>query len=106
LGGPLGDHPERPTAAELAPRDQDMPDRCCARQQLRDTLGQAMKTLPVRYQRVVTLYYNHGATMKQIGAELGVNESRVSQIHTAALEKLNVALRSRGVPNAALFVGV
>jgi DNA-directed RNA polymerase specialized sigma subunit len=34
--------------------------------------------------------------MKEIGNELGVNESCVSQIHKAGLQKMNVALHSVG----------
>ncbi len=87
-------------------QEQELPDRSCARQQLRDLLAEVMQNLPVRYQRVVALYYNHGSTMKQIGEELGVNESRVSQIHKAALEKLQAALRARGIQSPAMLVGV
>jgi RNA polymerase sigma factor for flagellar operon FliA len=42
------------------------------------------------------MYYDQDRTMKQIGSELGVNESRVSQIHKTALEKLNAALQASG----------
>ena len=41
----------------------------------------AIATLPPREQRVIALYYYNEVTMKDIGAELGVNESRVSQLH-------------------------
>jgi RNA polymerase sigma factor for flagellar operon FliA len=50
------------------------------------------------------LYYAHGSTMKQIGNELGVNESRISQIHKAALEKLQAALHSRGIHTTDMLV--
>ena len=42
--------------------------------------------------------------MKQIGTVLGVNESRVSQIHKAALEKLGAALRENGFPSPEVFL--
>jgi DNA-directed RNA polymerase specialized sigma subunit len=42
--------------------------------------------------------------MKQIGAELGVNESRVSQIHKTALEKLGLALRNNGFESSQVFL--
>jgi len=91
---------------EVLSSEEESPDHSCARHQLRDVLALALETLPVRYQRVVTMYYSQGSTMKQIGNELGVNESRVSQIHKAALEKLNAALRTRGIDSPSLFVGV
>jgi RNA polymerase sigma factor for flagellar operon FliA len=62
-----------------------------------------MKTLPERYQKVVMLYYTNEMTMKEIGNILGINESRVSQIHKSALEKMNVALESAGITSAQAF---
>jgi RNA polymerase sigma factor for flagellar operon FliA len=41
--------------------------------------------------------------MKEIGNILGINESRVSQIHKAALEKMNAALESAGITSAHAF---
>ena len=73
------------------------PDFICARRQLRQALAEAMSTLPERYQRVVVLYYRNEMTMKEIGGLLGINESRVSQIHKSALEKMAAALESAGI---------
>ena len=41
---------------------------------------------------VIGLYYYGEVTMKQIGAEIGVNESRVSQLHARAIRRLREAL--------------
>jgi len=41
---------------------------------------------------VIALYYYGEVTMKQIGAEIGVNESRVSQLHARAIRRLRDAL--------------
>jgi RNA polymerase sigma factor FliA len=79
------------------------PDSICAKEQLRATLGIAMKTLPERYQKVVMLYYTNEMTMKEIGNILGINESRVSQIHKSALEKMNAALEQAGITSAHAF---
>jgi RNA polymerase sigma factor for flagellar operon FliA len=79
------------------------PDVMCAREQLRSVLSVAMKGLPERYQKVVVLYYTNEMTMKEIGGLLGINESRVSQIHKSALEKMAVALTSVGITSAAAF---
>ena len=62
-----------------------------------------MKCLPERYQKVVFLYYTNEMTMKEIGEVLGVNESRVSQIHKIALEKMAANLRSAGIESAGAF---
>src|SRR5712692_4610132 len=103
-GGPFNESVDRAASPDAPPSTEEAPDRCCAREQLRQVLATALETLPSRYQRVVALYYSHGSTMKQIGAELGVNESRVSQIHKAALEKLNAALKNQGIESSEVFV--
>jgi RNA polymerase sigma factor for flagellar operon FliA len=89
--------PDFPAAAEL------QPDNMCSQQQLRSALGEAMKSLPERYQKVVALYYTNELTMKEIGGMLGINESRVSQIHKTALEKMAVVLQEAGIRSSAAF---
>ena len=79
------------------------PDHLFARSELRDKLISAMSTLPARYRQVVELYYQREMTMKEIGNILGVNESRVSQIHKSALERMQLALDSSGIHSAAAF---
>ncbi len=77
------------------------PDRICERRQLRTKLDRAIGMLPERYQKVVFLYYTNDMTMKEIGDMLGVNESRISQIHKLALQKMAVCLQSEGIASAA-----
>jgi RNA polymerase sigma factor for flagellar operon FliA len=91
---PAPDFPGKPEA---------QPDSICAREQLRGVLGDAMKTLPERYQKVVVLYYTNEMTMKEIGGVLGINESRVSQIHKSALEKMMVVLQANGIQSSQAF---
>ena len=90
-------------APDFPSKPETHPDSICAREQLRNVLGDAMKTLPERYQKVVSLYYTNEMTMKEIGGILGINESRVSQIHKSALEKMQVALESTGITSAQAF---
>jgi RNA polymerase sigma factor for flagellar operon FliA len=89
--------PEYPSAPET------QPDHMCAHEQLRLALDKAMTTLPDRYKQVVMLYYTNELTMKEIGGLLGINESRVSQIHKSALEKMSVALQTAGISSANAF---
>jgi len=89
--------PDFPAGPEL------QPDIMCAREQLRGMLSNAMRTLPERYQKVVVLYYSSEMTMKEIGGVLGINESRVSQIHKSALEKMAAALLGAGICSAQAF---
>ena len=81
------ERPDHSSFAEATETAEQRPDQIAAHVQLREILNEAIGTLPPRYQRVIQLYYDRDQTMKQIGADLGVNESRVSQIHKTALEK-------------------
>jgi RNA polymerase sigma factor for flagellar operon FliA len=80
-----------------------LPDSVCAKRQLRSKLDVAMEVLPERYRKVVTLYYTNEMTMKEIGGLMGINESRVSQIHKLALEKMAHALHEAGITSSNLF---
>ena len=51
---------------------------------------------------MIALYYYGEVTMKEIGAELGVNESRVSQLHARAIRRLREALGADVTPAAAM----
>ncbi len=95
--------PDNSAPVEFPSPSDSQPDHICARQQLRSALAVALKCLPKRYQRVVFLYYTNEMTMKEIGAVLGVNESRVSQIHKIALEKMAANLRSAGIHSSGSF---
>jgi RNA polymerase sigma factor for flagellar operon FliA len=84
-------------APDFPGKPDTQPDSMCAREQMRTVLGGAIRTLPQRYQMVVSLYYSNEMTMKEIGGVLGINESRVSQIHKSALEKMATALHATGI---------
>jgi RNA polymerase sigma factor for flagellar operon FliA len=90
-------------APDFPSKPETHPDSMCAREQLRTLLAAAMKALPERYRKVVLLYYTKEMTMKEIGGVLGINESRVSQIHKSALEKMAVALEASGIRSSAAF---
>jgi RNA polymerase sigma factor for flagellar operon FliA len=98
-----GGDEERDHLQEFAATRELAPDRMCAQEQLRSTLARAIGTLPERYQKVVWLYYSNDMTMKEIGEVMGVNESRVSQIHKNALQKMAIALQSEGIHSSEAF---
>ena len=81
-----------PTA--LIPSEPEQPDEAYERQETKERVCAAIASLPPREQKVISLYYYGEATMKQIGAEIGVNESRVSQLHARAIRRLRDALGS------------
>jgi RNA polymerase sigma factor for flagellar operon FliA len=76
----------------LLPSEPPSPDRAYETTEVRDRVRAAIATLPPRERRVIGRYYFEEATMKQIGAEIGVNESRVSQLHARAVQRLKKAL--------------
>lgn len=61
--------------------------------ELVDRLSQAIESLPPRDRLVLNLYYHEELTLKEISRVIEVSESRVSQIHTAAVMKLRGLLR-------------
>jgi RNA polymerase sigma factor FliA len=95
--------PERDLTQEYPAAPAFQPDHICEHRELQSTLARAMRCLPERYQKVVFLYYTNEMTMKEIGDLIGVNESRVSQIHKTALKKMAVALQSEGIHSAGAF---
>jgi len=88
--------------AVLVPAEPERPDYAYERTEVRNRVRAAIETLPVRERRVISLYYYGEVTMKEIGAELGVNESRVSQLHARAIRRLRDALGAEVTPAAAV----
>src|SRR5437762_12076957 len=78
--------------AVLVPSEPAHPDIPYERGEISERVRKAIASLPPREQKVISLYYYAEATMKQIGAEIGVNESRVSQLHARAIRRLRDAL--------------
>jgi RNA polymerase sigma factor for flagellar operon FliA len=88
-----GDHVvESSLPAALVPSEPDAPDSAYEKLETRNRVRAAIQSLPKREQKVIGLYYYGEVTMKQIGAEIGVNESRVSQLHARAIRRLREAL--------------
>jgi RNA polymerase sigma factor for flagellar operon FliA len=72
--------PADPAAAE--------PDRDAVRNETLQRIEGAIKDLPERERQVVVLYHGEGMYLKEIGALLGVTESRVCQILAVAQQKI------------------
>lgn len=77
---------------ELAqlPSQQRSPE---AQLMLSRSIAQALATLNEREQRVIQLYYEFDASLKEIAAVLDLTEARVSQINKAALAKMRAFLQ-------------
>jgi len=87
-----------PAPAENSPFHQ------CLRGEMKKSLAQAIASLSEKEQQVISLYYREELTMKEIAAVLDVVESRISQLHTAALAKLRAALQEMAVEGVAEFI--
>jgi RNA polymerase sigma factor FliA len=79
---------------------EDDPLFRCLRGELEGRLADAISNLPDRERLVMTLYYYEEMTMREIGLALGVVESRVSQMHAAAVVHLRAALRDLAAQGA------
>jgi RNA polymerase sigma factor FliA len=91
------DNAEEELAYVPASPDED-PLLQCMKSQMSAQLSAAVATLPEREARILTLYYVEEMTLKQIGAMLGLAESRISQIRAAAVLELRSRMLSGGKP--------
>jgi len=88
------DESSLPTA--LVPSEPDSPHVAYEKLETRERVRLAIESLPLREQKVIGLYYYGEVTMKEIGSEIGVNESRVSQLHARAIRRLRDQLGDMG----------
>lgn len=70
----------------------EQPERIVEQKELKDILVRTLDTLTEKEKRVIVLYYYEDLTLKEISKILEVSESRISQLHTKALQKLKVKL--------------
>lgn len=70
----------------------EQPEQALEKQELKKMLAEALRTLTEKECSVITLYYYEDMTLKEISQVLSVSESRVSQLHTKALQKIKVQL--------------
>jgi RNA polymerase sigma factor for flagellar operon FliA len=77
--------------------DQKSPDplSLLGLQETKLALSKGIDELPVKERMVLTLYYYEEMTMKEVGAVLGLSESRVCQIHSQSVSKLKKKLNKK-----------
>jgi RNA polymerase sigma factor FliA len=61
---------------------------------LRQSLVEAIKSLPEREQYIMSMYYEQDMNLKEIAAVLDVTESRVCQLHSQSIARLRAKMRS------------
>ncbi|HKE01398.1 MAG TPA: FliA/WhiG family RNA polymerase sigma factor [Planctomycetota bacterium] len=97
----LGDgHDDAGIGALLRSDESQDPSEIAGANEMRERLAQAITRLPEVERRVVTLYYAESLLLKEIGEVLGFSESRASQIHARALERLRACLRAADAAKA------
>lgn len=70
----------------------DGPEDVVEQDELRKMLAQSLENLTEKERKVILLYYYEELTLKEISNILEVSESRVSQLHTKALQKMKQKL--------------
>lgn len=66
----------------------DTPEEAVEQSELKEVLESALELLTEKEKKVILLYYYEDLTLKEISRVLEVSESRVSQLHTRALQKM------------------
>ena len=66
----------------------DSPEEVMEKEELKKVLQQALELLTEKEKKVILLYYYEDLTLKEISNVLEVSESRISQLHTRALQKM------------------
>nr|WP_314544411.1 RNA polymerase sigma factor FliA [uncultured Massilia sp.] len=75
--------------------DDDDPLSSLLDSDFRHAVIDAIDALPPREKMLMGLYYEEELNLKEIGAVMGVSESRVSQLHTQAVARLRSYLKER-----------
>jgi RNA polymerase sigma factor for flagellar operon FliA len=68
------------------------PEKIVEQQELKELLMKTLDTLTEKEKKVIILYYYEELTLKEISRILEVSESRISQLHTKALQKMKAKL--------------
>jgi RNA polymerase sigma factor for flagellar operon FliA len=63
--------------------------------EIKEAVVTAIEQLPEKEKMVISLYYLEELTMKETGKVLGITESRVSQIHSQAIQRLRAKLKKQ-----------
>jgi RNA polymerase sigma factor for flagellar operon FliA len=94
--GPILSLEELPAGFDgVAAAESETQGDALERRDLLKALAEELGRLPERERRVMELYYHEELNMKEVGAVLGITESRVCQLHAQAASRLRVALKAR-----------
>lgn len=74
-------------------QDDEDPLKALLETDFRQAVIDAIDALPAREKMLMGLYYEEELNLKEIGAVMGVSESRVSQLHTQAVARMRAYLK-------------
>jgi RNA polymerase sigma factor for flagellar operon FliA len=89
------------SAEDLMPSEGRTPDAILLDRERQAYLVDAVATLPERLRRVVVGYFFEERSMQELADELGVTDSRISQIRAEALALLREGMNAQLEPDAA-----
>lgn len=72
--------------------DYAQPEKVVEKQELKELLLNALEYLTEKEKKVIVFYYYEDLTLKEISSILEVSESRISQLHTKAIQKMKIKL--------------
>ena len=72
--------------------DFAQPEKQMEQKTMKELLVQSLESLTEKEKKVILLYYYEELTLKEISEVLEVSESRISQLHTKAIQKLRLKL--------------
>ncbi len=85
---------DRDGGSSVSGREPERPDAQMEDEERRKQLTEALERLPERQRLIVTLYYLEDLRLKEIGAVLGLSESRVSRLLAGAMHTLRETFHS------------
>lgn len=68
------------------------PEKQLEQKEMKELLVQSLEALTEKEKKVILLYYYEELTLKEISEVLEVSESRISQLHTKAIQRLRLKL--------------
>ncbi|HEY7680098.1 MAG TPA: sigma-70 family RNA polymerase sigma factor [Terriglobia bacterium] len=98
-GGSLGDLERLAESKGRHRNGANDPETLYGRKEECRRVARATARLPRRHREVIELYYGRELSMKQIGEILCVHESRVSQLHSAAIHRMRTLLSEDAEPS-------
>ncbi len=81
--------------SDIIPSDAEKPDEILQKDEQKELLIQAVKSLHERDRLVITLYYYENLNYNEIAEVLNITISRVSQIHSKIMKELKMKLNKK-----------